>query len=50
MTENNAGAMLMWMAGVLVGVGAAQGSGGMMAVGGGLTVLGLFYFRRFCNR
>lgn len=49
MTENNSGAMLMWMAGVVVGVGAAKENGWMMVEGGALTLAAMFYFRRFCN-
>lgn len=44
MSKEGSGAMLMWMAGVLVG--AAQERVGMMAIGGLLTLAALYYFRR----
>lgn len=49
MSANAAGAVLMWMAGVMVGI-AANGDPmpiGMMGAGAALTILGMLYIRRF---
>ena len=47
MSEAGANIMLAWMAGVLLGIGVAQGAFELIAGGSALTVMTLLYYHRF---
>jgi len=47
MSETAANIAIAWMAGILLGIGAATGATGMMVAGSILTLLSLYYYHCF---
>jgi len=47
MSEAAANVAIAWMAGILLGIGAATGSTEMMVASSILTLLSLYYYHRF---
>ena len=47
MSEAGANVAIAWMAGMLLGVGAATGAAEMIVAGTVLTVLSLYYYHNF---